>query len=92
MKIPFDKELAKLVIAAGTGKIVTAGGLDAEVTEWDYRGFNPNYTLTARSDGLLGSLFYTSDGKLYVDAETVHDLQIEITDEEFYKDYDTSSF
>lgn len=92
MKIPFDKELAKLVIAAGTGKVVTVEGLDAEVTEWDYKGFNPNYTLTARTDRLHGSLYYTSDGKLYVDAETVHDLQIEITDEEFYKDYDTSSF
>lgn len=35
MKIPFDVEIAKLAVKAGTGTIITRKGYPVEITCWD---------------------------------------------------------
>lgn len=77
MKIPFDKELAKLALAAGTGKIVTRNGYPAEITYWD----SPHniWPIVGKVDGVLcDEMHWTEEGRWFgLERDTDLDLFIE---------------
>ena len=86
MVIDFELELAKLAIKAGTGRIVTAGGEDVEITDW---GDNPcpngDKTFPVRGK-IIGSLIFdddvwTREGKFLSGRSSDLDLAIKVDDE-----------
>lgn len=77
MKIPFDVEIAKLALAAETGKIVTRNGYPAEITCWD--GSNNIWPIMGKVDGVLcNEILWTEEGKWFnSEIDTELDLFIE---------------
>lgn len=93
-RIRFDAEIAKLVLASETGRIVTERGNPVEIIQWilddpqAYSGYPiwgkilPEYSEDTWEPRPAA---WTATGKYYGDHSSILDLLIEITDEETYE-------
>lgn len=60
----FDIELAQLALFAGTGRIVTRGGKEVEITCWN-NPVNSNYPIVGKIVGENAARTWTKEGNYY---------------------------
>lgn len=81
MMLEFDLELAKLAIKAGTGRIVTGGGLDVRITNWGEDRLTETYPLLGyviqQGEGEFDEESWTFEGKYFEEEPDEWDLFIE---------------